>query len=192
MAQPGKAGFQQPPTGWHCSNCLKTQQMACDDKAFRGCSFSLRCSSQVGLLLSQLGQAGAKLDKSCFHSVALLHGQLQLLNLDNTNIDATALSQLTSVPWPCLQYLWLGGNKLTADAIAILVLAEMPNMVGLNLVNNQLDAAAAWHLAGGNWPKLQRLILQENEFEDYAMACLADGHWPNLQLLMLHDKDISL
>lgn len=123
---------------------------------------ALVCKAVFRASLRELSLARVELDSSCTHRLALLHSQLQDLNLNYTSINVSAFSQLTALPWPQLHRLPLMGNKLTADAIASLVSAELPNLECLILANNQLHADATRHLATSNWLKLKYLRLEDN------------------------------
>ena len=142
--------------------------------------------------LSKLNLALIQLDSSCTLSIALLHNQLQHLNLSSTGIDAAALLQLTAVPWPQLWRLSLEGNRLNAEAIASLVLAELPELLILDLADNKLSAAAARHIGKSNWCKLLSLSLHNNRFDNSAMAFLAKGNWPNLGVMSLYGNEICV
>ena len=133
-----------------------------------------------------------ELNAACGHNIMLLHDQLKILDLACTDIDAVALSQIASSPWPHLQKLVLSGNKLQAGAIASLVVAHVPNLTYLCLENNRLDAVAARHLAKGRWPKLSCLAVDNNILDNAAMGFLATGDWPMLQTLRLHGNDINV
>ena len=104
--------------------------------------------------LSQLSLAGMNMDNACTPNITLLHNQLEHLSLADTAIDAAALSEMASAPWPHLQRLTLKGNSLTASAMVTLVSAQMPKLSDLNLADNALDSFAIKSLVEGTWTGL--------------------------------------
>ena len=139
--------------------------------------------------LSHLEVTRTKLDSSCTHSIALLHKKLVSLNLAYTSMTTAAILQLTSVPWPKLDFLTLKGNTVAADALGLL---EIPVLSHLYLAGTRLAAAAARQLARGSWCKLEYLDLECNDLDDVAMAFLGKGHWPSLRSLELRRNNISV
>lgn len=129
------------------------------------------------------------LDGPYLHKLTLLHNQLEHLALAYSDIDAAALSQIATSPWPQLQSLVLVGNRLQADAIASLALAQIPNLQHLDLGGNKLNAAAAKLLSKGSWLNLYHLALDYDDLNDAAMAFLADRHWPTLYTLSLNGNN---
>ena len=142
--------------------------------------------------LKQLSLAGIKLDHAHTHSLVLLHNQLECLNLADTAVDAAALLEVASAPWPHLQGLVLEGNKLKASAIGSLALVQMPSLYDLHLADHQVDFVAAKYLAEGAWSRLGYLGLHGNLLDDLAMVCLADGCWPRLCVMTLYGNDFGV
>ena len=136
-------------------------------------------------LLARLRLAHVKLDSACTHRLTLLHHRLQRLSLAFTDMDAAAMSQLFSVPWPQLQHLAIKGNTMTADSVAQLVSASMPKLIVLRLEDNKLTAPAMRHLAKGKWPKLKGLAVCNNPLDGTALEHLLKGSWPKLSRMWL-------
>lgn len=139
--------------------------------------------------LRKLSLANINLNRLCARSIALLHNQLQDLDLAFTNMGAAAALKLTAVSWLQLRILDLMGNNLTADAIASLVSADIPDLIDLNLSHNNLTVAAARVLSDSTWHKLCELRLNDNALDHTAMAFVSKGSWPDLHSLSLQGNE---
>ena len=141
--------------------------------------------------LTELSICYSKLDSACTHSLTLMHQRLRSLYMEATGMDAAAMIQLFSMPWPQLQNLVLAGNTLAPTTVEELVSVSMPNLRALSIRDSHLRAAAVHYLARGNWPYLRSLGLCNNHLNNAAMAELAKGRWPRLERLAMSGSRTS-
>lgn len=171
---------------------LLTKLVLDNDRPLHAAALAVISTAAPWECLRKLSLRGNQLDNSHIRSVALLHDQLEHLDLSNTALDAAALAPMASQPWPHLQSLSMKSNNLTASAIAILASAQMPELHNMNMADNHLCSVAADFLVKSAWYELGCLSLHDNQLDDKAILYLVHGQWPELWSMTLYGNDISV
>jgi len=134
--------------------------------------------------------------------------QLETINLNDTNLDGSALVMLVCCKWPCLQTLGLNHNHLhlmedlpDTNQCSLLKHLHLKNcnlshyslrqlskprwceLETVDLLNNKLNSLSA--LVQASWPALKSIRLDGNQLAADAMARLSQGDWPLLERLYL-------
>ena len=108
------------------------------------------------------------------------------LDLHGIKLSATAVSGLTSTPWPALTSLTLCNCGLNSSIISKLAAGKCwPVLQHLSLRHNKLSTAAVKAMAGNNWPLLRHLDLSSNKLTTIAISQLTQLRWSSFEALDL-------